>query len=112
MISREQLAQEYIKIIHNYYPVAGGLLRHCLIKVIELNADRSNKNSYYLGIYYPDKIGDRLLEMQGIFRDAAENMGLIDVVFVNINNLVKDSHSKIKQQDFRFWLELCWLAKE
>ena len=112
MISREQIAKEYIKIIHNYYPVAKDLLSHCLIKVIELNPDRFNKHSYYLGIYYPDRIGGRLLKMQGVFQDAAENMGLIDVVFININSLIKDPHSKIKQQDFRFWLELCWLAKE
>ena len=39
-------------------------------------------------------------------------MGLVEVVFLNANHLVKDPYSKIKQQDFRFWLELCWLANE
>ncbi len=112
MISREQLAQEYIKIINNYYPIASRLLRSCLVKIIKLNADRTNKYFYYLGIYYPDKIGERLLQQQDVFRDAAENMGLIEVVFLNANHLVKDPLSKIKQQDFRLWLELCWIAGE
>ncbi len=112
MISREQLAKEYIKIINNYYPVASRLLNQCLVKILTFHADRTNKHSYYIGIYYPHKIGDRLLAQQDIFRDAAENMGLIEVIFLNANSLVKDPYSKIKQQDFRFWLELCWIANE
>ena len=112
MISREKLAQEYINIVNNYYPLAGGLLRHCLVKVLDLNVDRAKKKFYYLGIYYPNKIGDRLLEQQDVFRDAADNMGLVEVVFLNANHLVKDPYSKIKQQYFRFWLELCWIADE
>ncbi len=111
MISREQLAQEYINIINNYYPVAGKLLSHCLVKIIKLNADRRNKYCYYLGIYYPERIGEYLLQQQDVFRDAAENMGLVEVVFLNANHLVKDPLSKIKQQDFRFWLNLCWIAQ-
>ena len=112
MISREQLAREYIQIVNNYYPIAGRLLRHCLVKILKLNTPRTKQNSYYLGIYYPHRIGERLLEQQDVFRDAAENMGLVEVVFLNANNLVRDPYSKIKQQDFRFWLELCWIANE
>ena len=112
MISREKIAQEYIKIVNSYYPIADRLLRHCLVKVLKFNTDRTNKNCYYLGIYYPERIGDRLLQQQDVFRDAAENMGLVEVVFLNANHLVKDPLSKIKQQDFRFWLELCWIARE
>lgn len=112
MISREQLTKEYIKIVNNYYPIAGQLLRHCLVKILNLNKVRTNKNSYYLGIYYPDRIGSRLLEQQDIFRDAAQNMGFIEVVFVNANHLVKDPLSSIRLQDFRFWLELCWIANK
>ncbi|VEP17367.1 conserved hypothetical protein [Hyella patelloides LEGE 07179] len=111
MISREQLAKEYINILNNYYPVAGRLLHHCLVRILTLNADRMNKHSYYLGIYYPNIIGAALLEQQDIFRDAAENLGLVEVVFLNANHLVKDPYSKIKRQDFRFWLELCWIAQ-
>ena len=117
MISGEKLAQEYINVINNYYPIAGKLLRHCLVKILRLNTNRNHtrrnqKEHYYVGIYYGDRIGRRLLEQQDIFKDAAENMGLVEVVFLNANHLVKDPYSKIKQQDFRFWLELCWLANE
>ncbi len=111
MISRE-LAQEYVKIINNYYPTAGQLLDHCLVKILKLDPYRTNKYYYYLGIYYPERFGPRLLEQQDIFREAAENMGLIEVVFLNANHLVKDPLSSIKQQDFRFWLELSWIANK
>ena len=112
MIRREDLAQEYINIVNNYYPVAGRLLRHCFVKILNFSADRTNIYSYYLGIYYPDQIGDRLLEQKDVLKDTAENMGLAEVVFLNANHLVRDPYSKIKQKDFRFWLELCWIANE
>ncbi len=112
MISRDQLAQEYIKIVNNYYPIAGKLLRHCLVKILKLNSAQNHTYYYYLGIYYPDRIGERLLEQQDVFRDAAENMGLKEVIFFNTNYLIRNPHSTIKQQDFRFWLDLCWIAQE
>ncbi|MGF1479952.1 MAG: hypothetical protein ACFB4I_10730 [Cyanophyceae cyanobacterium] len=110
MISRDQLVKEYVSIVNNYHPIAGHLLRHCLVKVIGFRAESLHRNHYYLGIYYPNKIGDRLLEQQDIFKGIAENMGLVEVVFLNANHLVRDPLSKIKQQDFRFWLELSWIA--
>lgn len=112
MISREQIAQEYINIIDKYYPFSGQLLRHCLIKVLAFSVSRRNKSYYYLGIYYPKRIKDMLLFQQDVFRDAADHMGLVEVVFFNASNLVKDPNSKVKKQDFRFWLELCWIANE
>ena len=112
MISREQLAKEYIRVIDNYYPVAGRLLRHCVIKIINLSADRSQKPAYYLGIYYPERIIEGLLVHTKVLRDTAESMGLVEVVLFNANRLIKDPQSKIKRQDFRFWLELCWIASE
>ena len=110
MISREELAKEYVRIINNYYPVASRLLNQCLIKILTLNNDQAREIHYYLGIYYPERIGKLLLAQQTVLHDAAENMGLVEVIFINVSNLVKDPYSKIRQQDFRFWLELCWLA--
>lgn len=110
MISREELAQEYLRVVNNYYPMASRLLNQCLVKIFTLNNPRALENHYYLGIYYPHRIGKLLLGQQTVLHDAAENMGLVEVIFINVNNLVKDPHSKIRQQDFRFWLELCWLA--
>ena len=112
MISQEKLAQEYIRVINSYYPTVSPLLHHCLVKILKLNVDRTNKYSYYLGIYYPERLGPSLLEQQDIFREASENMGLIEVVFINANHLVRDPHSTIKQQDLRFWLELSWIANQ
>jgi hypothetical protein len=112
MISREELQKEYIAIVNNYYPLAGRLLTYCLVKILKLNVPRQKKYAYYLGIYYPDRIGSNLLEQQDVFKEAAENMGLVEVVFLNANHLVKDPLSTIKQKDFRFWLELCWIANE
>lgn len=113
MISREKLAQEYVNIVNSYYPLAGRLLNHCLVKIIMLSSDRyKSQNLYYLGIYYPNNIGRSLLAQQDIFKDTAENMGLVEVIFLNANHLVKDPYSTIKQQDFRFWLELCWIAQK
>ncbi|MEM9510178.1 MAG: hypothetical protein AAGA16_21255 [Cyanobacteria bacterium P01_E01_bin.35] len=116
MISRQKLALEYIKIINNYYPVASRLLNQCLVKVLAFNSDyevsqrhRYSQIHYYLAIYYPETIGKLVLEQQPVFHDAAENMGLMEVIFLNANNLATDPNSKIRQQDFRFWLELCWL---
>ncbi|WP_036489364.1 hypothetical protein [Myxosarcina sp. GI1] len=110
MISRERLAREYINIIDNYYPKSSSLLRHCLVKILDFKTDRTNKYLYYLCIYYPNRVGDRLFEQQDIFKDAAENMGLVEVVFINANRLLRDPRSTLRQQDFRFWLELHWLA--
>ena len=110
MLSRQKLAEEYIRIINTYYPIASRLLHQCLVKIITFDSDKSKLIHYYLGIYYPEAIGKQILAHQQLFQDAAENMGLMEVIFLNVNNLVADPDSKIKQQDFRFWLELCWLV--
>ncbi len=111
MISREKLAKEYVRIINDYYPVASRLLNQCLVKILTLNSDRTSETHYYLGVYYPHRLGKLLLAQQTVFHNAAENMGLVEVIFINVNNLVEDPNSKIRRQDFRFWLELCWLAR-
>ena len=110
MISRDELLKEYIRIVNNHYPVASRLLHQCLVKIITLSNPRSREIYYYLGVYYPHRIGKLLLAQQTVLYQVAENMGLAEVIFINVNNLVKDPYSKIRQQDFRFWLELCWLA--
>ena len=110
MISRDKLLKEYIRIVNNHYPVASRLLHQCLVKIITLSNPRSRDNYYYLGVYYPHRIGQLLLAQQTVLHEAANNMGLVEVIFINVNNLVKDPYLKIRDRDFRFWLELCWLA--
>ncbi len=110
MISREQFVQEYTDIVNKYHPAAGHLLHYCLLKVISYRNRKLNTNTYYLGIYYPNELGDRLLTHQDIFKDIAENMGLVEVAFFNATHIVKDPLSPLKEQDVRFWLELNWIA--
>ncbi len=112
MISEQKLAQEYISIINNYYPETGKLLRHCHVQVIKSSLARKDKNYYYVGIYYPENLAQKLLVKKPIFQEIAENMGLIEVVFLNANRLIRDPLSKIKQQHPRFWLELAWIASQ
>lgn len=112
MISRERLAQEYIKIIDIYYPEAGKLLEHCHVKPIDCYLKVKNKNYHYLCIYYPEKIAQQLLVKKPIFQEIAENMGLIEVIFLNANRIIRDPLSKIKHQQPRFWLELVWIASK
>jgi hypothetical protein len=112
MISGEKLTQEYLKIINDYYPETGKLLGQCYIKVINFYLAGTDKNYYYLGIYYPENIAQKLLVKKPILRDIAEKMGLIEVVFLNANRLVRDPLSKIKEQHPRFWLELAWIASQ
>lgn len=36
----------------------------------------------------------------------------IEVVFFNANDLMRRPDSRIKEQNFRFWLELSWIINE
>jgi hypothetical protein len=112
MISSEELKKEYLSIINDYYPETGNLLVHCYVKVLQFYLAGTNKNYYYLGIYYPESLGEKLIVQQPIFREIAENMGLIEVVLINANRLVRDPLSKFKQQSPRFWLELTLIASQ
>ena len=112
MISGDKITQEYISVVNNYYPKTGRLLKQCYVQVIEFYLARNNKKYYYLGIYYPENLAQKLLVKKPIFQEIAENMGLIDVVFFNANRLIRDPLSKIKQENPRFWLELAWIASQ
>lgn len=45
-----------------------------------------------------------------LFREIAENMGLMQVVFMNATRLLRDPKSRLKQADPRLWLELHFVA--
>ena len=82
MISRNELAKEYVRIINDYYPVASRFLNQCLVKILTLesgksaalNSDRPQEIHYYLGIYYPHRIGKFLLDQQTVLHDVAEKL--------------------------------------
>ncbi|GAB4224977.1 MAG: hypothetical protein Kow0049_01830 [Stanieria sp.] len=112
MISSEQIKEEYLSIINDYYPDTSRLLVHCYVKVLQFYLVGTNKNYYYLGIYYPENLGEKLIARQSIFREIAANMGLIEVVMINANRLVRDPFSKFRQEYPRFWLELTLIASQ
>lgn len=111
MLNREHIAQEYLNVVTKSYPEAGKLLSCCLIKTLKLNGI-DKRYSYYLGIFYPESIGNYLLEYQPVIKEVANYMGLIEVTFFNANDLIRNPDSRMKEQNFRFWLELSWIINE
>lgn len=110
MLSRESLTKEFISVVDSYYPSSGKLLKHCYVKILECYIQKLGKRLYYIGIYYPQGMYRELQEQQEKLKEIAENMGLIEVVFINATRLVRDPLSKLKQDNPRLWLELYWVA--
>jgi hypothetical protein len=112
MISQEKLAQEFTQVVERVYPRTGRLLQRCYVKVVEFYLRRLRKRFYYITIYCPESLCATLQVHRHVLKEIAENMGLIDVVFVNATRLLHDPMSKIKEEDPRFWLELHWLSSQ
>lgn len=110
MIKPEYLAQEYVSLVKNYYPMTGELLEYCYVKILECYLERSGKRFYYVGVYYPEGMLAVIQEQQNVLKDIAENMGLVAVVCINATRLVRDPVSNLKQENPRLWLELYWVA--
>ena len=112
MISQEKLAQEFTQVVERVYPRTGRLLQRCYVKVVEFYLRRLRKRFYYITVYCPESLCPTLQVHRHVLKEIAENMGLIDVVFVNATRLLHDPMSKIKTEDPRFWLELHWLTSQ
>ena len=110
MLSRESLTKEFISVVDNYYPSSGKILKHCYVKILECYIQKLGKRLYYIGIYYPQGMYNKLQAQQAKLKEIAENMGLIEVVFINATRLVRDPISKLKEENPRLWLELYWIA--
>lgn len=111
MLTEDILAREFTRIVSEYYPQVGELLKYCHVKVIRCQWGRKEKNHLqYIGIYCPGEMISDLQAHQQIFREIAENMGLTQVVFLNATRLLRDPMSKLKRADPRLWLELHLLA--
>lgn len=110
MIDPAKLSEEFVSIATQYYPECQEILRICYVKILECYLERSGKRLYYLGIYYPEGMLDRVRERQEIFKEIADNMGLIEVVYLNASRLVRDPLSQLKYENPRLWLELYWIA--
>lgn len=110
MLSRDYLTQEFIHLIQTYHPNAGIILNDCYVKILECYVERSKKQFYYLGIYYPDYLQFVIQENHDTFKDIAENIGLVEVVCINATRIVRDPVSRLKQDNPRLWLELHWVV--
>lgn len=106
MIAEDILAQEFTRIVDHYYPDLGEILESCHVKVITSCWGRPPRRFQYVGIYCSDEIMPLVQANKEIFREVADNMGLIQVVCLNANKLLRDPLSKLKQSEPRLWLDL------
>lgn len=112
MLSDENLTLEFLDIVNRFYPNAGPVLNCCYVKILECYLERLGKRFYYLGIYYPESLRDKLEAHTDAFKDIAENLGLLQVVFINASRLIRDPMSRLKRDNPRLWLELYWIASK
>lgn len=110
MFTPEQLSEEFVEVALKYYPECQEILKSCYVKILECYLERSGKRLYYLGIYYPDGMLERVQTQQDVFKEIADNMGLIEVVYLNASRVVGDPLSRLKHENPRLWLELYWIA--
>ncbi len=110
MISEDILAKEFIRVVNHYYPKVGKLLDGCYVKVITCYWGRPPKRLQYIGIYCSDEVMPYVQAQKDVLREVADNMGLVQVVFLNATRLLGDPMSKLKQAEPRLWLDLHWVA--
>lgn len=110
MISEDILAKEFLRIVEHYFPKVGELLNGCYVKVITSYWGRPPKRLQYIGIYCPHEIMPYIKAQKEVLKEVAENMGLVQVVFLNGSRLLRDPMSKLKQADPRLWLDLHMLT--
>ncbi len=106
MITEDLLAKEFARIIQQYYPAVGELLDGCYVKVISSYWGRPPKRIRYIGIYCSDEIMPYIQAKREVLREIANNMGLMQVVFLNATRLLRDPKSTLKDANPRLWLEL------
>lgn len=110
VIRRDTLAREFVDLVQKYHPRASKVLDFCHVKIIDCYIKRLGKSLSYLGVYYPEGLKTTIQKHEPAFQEIAENMGLLEVVFINATRLVRDPKSRLKHENPRFWLELYWIA--
>jgi hypothetical protein len=110
MIAEDILAQEFTRVVKQYYPKTGELLDGCYVKVITCFWGRPAKRFQYIGIYCSAALIPALQAQKEILREVADNMGLIQVVYINAKRLLRDPMSHMRQSHTRLWLELQLVA--
>ncbi|MEA5533399.1 hypothetical protein [Crocosphaera sp. XPORK-15E] len=109
MIS-EQLVQEYRNIISHSYPELASLLNDCYLTIIDGYLNPVSQPYHYLGVYYAGRAGKEIVFYQKELKKIAENLGLVEVVFLNAKRLIRDPLSRLQQENPRLWLELYWIS--
>lgn len=110
MIREDIQAQEFTRVVNHYYPKVGELLDGCYVKVISSYWGRPPRRLQYIGIYCSNEIMPYMQAQKDVLREVADNMGLVQVVFLNATRLLRDPMSKLKQAHPRLWLDLHWIA--
>ncbi len=106
----DKLAQEYIDIVSRYYPTLKQLLDSCYVKVVDCYLERLGKRCYYLVVYCPSKQVKKVYQYYQELKDVAENMGLIQVVILDVVRIIRDPLSTLKETNPHLWLEIYWVA--
>lgn len=115
MVTEEDLAEQFNVIIEHAHPHIWTLLRHCYVKVINPNPYLTRgcgSGGRYICIYCPDKLLTTVLSQKNLLREVAEYVGLVEVVCLNANNLMRDRLSNLKQTYPHLWLDLLWIVTQ
>jgi hypothetical protein len=119
MLTEEQIAQEFVRVVTNHYPRAGNLLQqYCHVKIVTAHwghfrqrfQRQSPKRFRYICVYCPEQFLSLLEGEKDVLREVAKDMDLTEVVCLNANRLLHDPRSPIKEADPKFWLELHWVT--
>lgn len=112
MIAEHILAKEFTRVVSQYYPKLGEVLDGCHVRVITSFWGRPARRLQYIGIYATEEVVPYLQAHKHILRELADNMGLVQVVIMNFQPLLRDPFSTMKDKNPHLWLELQWLATE
>lgn len=109
MLSEAFLIQEFTTLSRRTYPQSEELLQRCYIKLVTAYWGQPPQRLDYFAIYYPDVLSEEISAHKAAFTHISRYMGLAEPTCVNVNRLLRDPMSKLKQEAPRFWLELHWL---
>ncbi|MEH2212339.1 hypothetical protein [Nostoc sp.] len=119
MITEEDLAQQFNVIIEHTHPRVWKLLSQCYVKIINphphltrVNMKTCIRHAKYIGIYCPDRLISTVVEQKNLLKEVAEYLGLVEVVCLNANNLMRDRLSNLKQAYPQLWLDLLWIVTQ
>lgn len=119
MITEEDLAQQFTVIIEYTHPQVWELLRQCYVKVINsksyltiANIKTCIRYTRYIGIYCPNQLINAVKAQKNLLREVAEYVGLVEVVCLNANNLMRDPLSNLKENYPHLWLDLLWVVTQ